>query len=317
MDKIIIICGPTATGKTGFGLQVAKKFNGEIVSADSRQVYTGMDIVTGKDLPPSLNSHISSLIWRDRLLKYYIIDGVKVWLYDVVNPNELFNVAFWKECADLVIADIYKRGKLPVVVGGTGLYINSLTQSLSQISIPPNQALRQNLSGKSSDYLFNYLNKLDSVRSAGMNSSDRLNPRRLLRAIEIALSKNSPLSQSSNILNLTSSILSIGLTAPRPELYRRVDARVTARLAAGATAEAQTLLAKYGPELPSLSGSGYHFFADPENLVDKWRYKEHADVRGQLTWFKSHPPNRWFDISTRDWQKKAIKYISDWYNKNG
>src|SRR3989339_1418163 len=122
MSKLLVVCGPTATGKTSLGLKMAQKFNGEIISADSRQVYAGMDIVTGKDLPPAVTSQVSNLSWQGRFLKYYEIEKIKVWGYDLVNPDQDFNVSFWNECAKILISDIRSRGKLPIIVGGTGLY---------------------------------------------------------------------------------------------------------------------------------------------------------------------------------------------------
>ena len=321
--KVLIICGPTATGKTRFGLQMAKKFKGEIVSADSRQVYVGMDIVTGKDLPSNLKSQISNLKWRDRNLGFYEIGGIKVWLYDVVSPNEPFNVAFWKECADIVIADIRSRDSLPVVVGGTGLYLKSLTHSLSQISVPPHQILRTQLAAKSAKYLFNYLNKLDPNRASRLNSSDRANPRRLIRAIEIALSSNQPppsllaktRAEGENLREGRGvSYLTIGLTAPRAELYRRVDLRVDDRLRQGAEAECQRLVSKYGWDLPSFTASGYRALrsSEPKTI---WSNLEHAYIRRQLTWFTHKPDIRWFDITASRWQSRAQELISSWYNK--
>jgi len=321
--KVLIICGPTATGKTRFGLQMAKKFKGEIVSADSRQVYVGMDIVTGKDLPSNLKSQISNLKWRDRNLGFYEIGGIKVWLYDVVSPNEPFNVAFWKECADIVIADIRSRDSLPVVVGGTGLYLKSLTHSLSQISVPPHQILRTQLAAKSAKYLFNYLNKLDPNRASRLNSSDRANPRRLIRAIEIALSSNQPppsllaktRAEGENLREGRGvSYLTIGLTAPRAELYRRVDLRVDDRLRQGAEAECQRLVSKYGWDLPSFTASGYRALrsSEPKTI---WSNLEHAYIRRQLTWFTHKPDVRWFDITASRWQSRAQELISSWYNK--
>ena len=320
--KVLIICGPTATGKTRFGLQMAKKFKGEIVSADSRQVYVGMDIVTGKDLPSNLKSQISNLKWRDRNLGFYEIGGIKVWLYDVVSPNEPFNVAFWKECADIVIADIRSRDSLPVVVGGTGLYLKSLTHSLSQISVPPHQILRTQLAAKSAKYLFNYLNKLDPNRASRLNSSDRANPRRLIRAIEIALSSNQPppsllaktRAEGENLREGRGvSYLTIGLTAPRAELYRRVDLRVDDRLRQGAEAECQRLVSKYGWDLPSFTASGYRALrsSEPKTI---WSNLEHAYIRRQLTWFTHKPDIRWFDITASRWQSRAQELISSWYN---
>ena len=129
-SKLLIICGPTATGKTGFGIEMANKFGGEIISADSRQVYKGMDVVTGKDLPKNDKRQVTNVKWRDRHLSFYEIEGVRVWLYDVVEPNEPFNVAFWKECFDLISADMQSRSKLPIVVGGTGLYFKSLRKAI-------------------------------------------------------------------------------------------------------------------------------------------------------------------------------------------
>src|SRR3989338_1614543 len=320
--KVLIICGPTATGKTRFGLQMAKKFKGEIVSADSRQVYVGMDIVTGKDMPSNLKSQISNLKWRDRNLGFYEIGGIKVWLYDVVSPNEPFNVAFWKECADIVIADIRSRDSLPVVVGGTGLYLKSLTHSLSQISVPPHQILRTQLAAKSAKYLFNYLNKLDPNRASRLNSSDRANPRRLIRAIEIALSSNQPppsllaktRAEGENLREGRGvSYLTIGLTAPRAELYRRVDLRVDDRLRQGAEAECQRLVSKYGWDLPSFTASGYRALRSSETKTI-WSNLEHAYIRRQLTWFTHKPDVRWFDITASRWQSRAQELISSWYN---
>ena len=326
--KVLIICGPTATGKTRFGLQMAKKFKGEIVSADSRQVYVGMDIVTGKDIPYNLKPITSNLQWRDRKLKYYLIDSAKIWLYDVVNPNEPFNVAFWKECADLVIADIFRRNRLPIVVGGTGLYLKSLTvgqmsQSLSKISILPNPQLRSKLKDRNVAYLFNYLNRIDPARAAVLNISDRANPRRLIRAIEIALSSNQPppsllaktRAEGENLREGRGvSYLTIGLTAPRAELYRRVDLRVDDRLRQGAEAECQRLVSKYGWDLPSFTASGYRALrsSEPKTI---WSNLEHAYIRRQLTWFTHKPDVRWFDITASRWQSRAQELISSWYNK--
>lgn len=288
-SKILIICGPTATGKTAFGLRVAKKFGGEIVSADSRQVYTGKNLIYGKGLPANLKSQISSLKWRGHQLKYYEINGVKIWLYDILEQKELFSVALWRECAQIVIEDIRQRGGLPIVVGGTGLYLKSLTQPLPQIHIPPNPRLRSQLANQSVDYLFNYLKRRDSGRAAALNASDRRNPRRLIRAIEISLSPPSLRVRE----GLGVSYLQIGLAAPKDVLYKLVDQRVTDRIASGAAAEDLDLA------------------ADPV----KWQGLEHQIVRSQLTWFRKQPGIAWFEVSQPNWKTRAEKLISSWYNK--
>ncbi len=320
MSKLLIISGPTATGKTLFGIEIAKKFNGEIVSADSRQVYTGMDIVTGKDLPLNIKFQISNIKWRNRYLKYYLFNNIKVWLYDIVSPDEPFNVSFWKDCADLVIADILSRGKLPIVVGGTGLYLKSLTQPMSQISIPPNPKLRKKLEGKSADYLFDYHHRLNPLSSVEINSSDRHNPRRLIRAIEIATNSKFPsprLGEGSKgeVQRELGDIFSICLSAPKEYLYSRIDLRVDQRIKTGAVAEAQNLLAKYPPDLPSMTSSGYQAFLDLDP-IPKWKTLEHQYAKRQLVWFKKHPGQNTFDISQPDWKSKAFATIQNWYNKS-
>ncbi|MDO8488478.1 MAG: hypothetical protein Q7S31_04220 [bacterium] len=291
MDKVLIVCGPTATGKTNLGIELAREFNGEIVSADSRQVYIGKNISYGKDLPPSLLPRLSTLKWQGRLLKYYEVEGIPIWLYDVVKEKVQFSVSSWLECAQLVIKDILTRQKLPIVVGGSGLYLKSLLKSLPQISIPPSPQLRQDLADKDTDYLFEYLNQIDPVKAASMNESDRQNPRRLVRAIEITVQDSQvPLTWTTANYDW----LQIGLTSAKDQLYKRIDERVDERIAAGANQE--------NPDLA----------AHPQ----KWREMEHQIARGQLTWFRKQPGITWFDIFQPDWPSQAKQVIRSWYNKH-
>jgi tRNA dimethylallyltransferase len=314
MNKLLIVCGPTATGKTSFALKIAKMFNGEIISADSRQVYKGMDIVTGKDLPPGSQSLSSNIKWKNRFLKYYLIDGVKTWLYDIVNPDEPFNVSFWKECADLVINRILRENKLPVLVGGTGLYLKTISQPLQRISVPPNQSLRISLFGKSRGYLFNYLNKLDPQKAAFMNLSDRNNPRRLIRAIEIVANGIKIGNNIDEEKIGQFDILTVGLTAPPDHLQSLVARRIFERLNRGAETEARDLLSKYKGNLPSMSACGYRAFKT-ENYLSKWRTLEYQYSRRQITWFKKQPGILWFDITSHDWRVTALAEVDCWYNK--
>ncbi len=306
MGKILIISGPTATGKTAFALELCKKLGGEIISADSRQVYRGMDIVTGKDLPLGAKMISSGLIWRDRNLGYYAVSSVPVWLYDVVAPDEPFSLSAWHEIALTLIQAILSRGKLPVIVGGTGLYIKSLTSLLTNISKPPNHSLREKLQGKTASELLTMLNRIDSSRAASLNISDRKNPRRLVRAIELGLAppSSNPPSPLSGY-----SITHINLTAPRDYLQARVTARVDSRIQAGAFAEAQKFISRYGFNYPSMTASGYKAFTYP-NWKNRWITLENQYVKRQLTWFAKQSDIFKLDISDPNWKQNAEKLLS-------
>lgn len=268
-NKVLVICGPTATGKTKFALDLAKEFNGELISADSRQVYKGRDIITGKDLPPEST-------WVNTKPGHYDLGYTKIWLYDAVSPGEEFSVALWHKLTTQIIEDILSRGKLPIIVGGTGLYIKSLTQNLPDIHIPRNAILRLKLSGKDANYLFNYLNQINSTRARRLNESDQKNPRRLIRVIEIAQSqKDTPFNPERSILN----ILQIGLTTPKDELIARIKKRVKQR-----------------------------------GLDTSFEVKEINIMKKQLTWFKKQPDINWFNISSSKWPLQVRQLVQKWYN---
>lgn len=302
MNKLLIVCGPTGAGKTGFAINLAKKFSGELVSADSRQVYKNLDIVTGKDLPVNSEPIESDLNWRDKKLSYYMIQGIKVWLYDVVEPTEEFNVSYWRETAELAIKHIYGQGKLPIVVGGTGLYIKSLLETMENIDVPIDSILRSELSELSPEDLFDYLNNLDSSRAARLNESDRRNPRRLVRAIEVA---KQPKPKAPDPRERDA--LLIGLTAPLPDLDSRIAQRVQDRIARGAREEFDRVRQAYDPRLPSLTASGYQDW-------EKWSLLEKQYARRQLTWFKKMKSIHWFNIAQEDWQVQAVELVQNWYN---
>ena len=248
MDKLLVICGPTATGKTALATALAKKLNGELISADSRQVYRGMDLVTGKDRP-----------------------DVPIWLYDVVNPDEEFSVSQWVKLTRSAIIDIKKRKKLPIIVGGTGLYIKALFDPFDTIDIPPNKALRKKLSAVS-------VAELQAQTTRGrMNNSDWNNPRRLIRKIEIETSHVTT-HKKPHVFHA----VVIGLTAPLPILDARIDARFNKRLQQGMQKEIDALVKKYDKNLPSMSAIGLN---------------EHAYARRQLTWFTKQKDIHWFDCT--------------------
>ncbi len=189
-NQLLIICGPTAIGKTNLAIKLAKALNGELVSADSKQVYKGMDIGTGKDLPKSskLQFPSSNLRLKNFQIGYYSLDSIPVWLLDIVNPDYRFSVADYVECAHRVMADIHLRGKLPIMVGGTGFYIKGVVDGIETLGVEPDWDLRQKFNYLGVEELQEKLRKLDPTRLKAMNESDRNNPRRLIRAIEISKS---------------------------------------------------------------------------------------------------------------------------------
>ncbi|MCH7951258.1 tRNA (adenosine(37)-N6)-dimethylallyltransferase MiaA [Patescibacteria group bacterium] len=325
MDKLLIIVGPTATGKTSLGLHVAQKCSAELVSADSRQVYKGMDIGTGKDIPSNLKSQISNLKFRGRRISFYG-NSTKIWGYDLVEPDDEFSVAHFRQIARAVIHDIWKRKKLPIVVGGTGLYVKVLTQPMARIHIPPNKKLRRKLETQSIQALQNRLKKLNPSHFRQMNQSDRKNPRRLVRAIEISMYQKTHLTKShgSQKPSLSeASTLWIGLKAPRQALYKRIDERVDERLRLGAQDEVRTLLKKgYGFNLPAMSAMGYIQWkpyvegkTSRQRVIRRWKLDEHAYARRQLTWFKKNQKISWYDITEPGFTKNVVRTVLQWYSE--
>ncbi|MDP3955012.1 MAG: tRNA (adenosine(37)-N6)-dimethylallyltransferase MiaA [bacterium] len=309
--KILIIYGPTAIGKTALGLRLAKKFNGEIVSADSRQVYQGMDIGTGKEIWGG-EWDVGSGTW--------IIDGVKIWLLDIVKPDEEFSVAQYVFLASKVIEDLWQRGKLPIIVGGTGFYIKALVDGVGTLGVEPDWELRDRLENLKTEELKNMLQKIDLERYVSMNESDINNPRRLIRAIEVASSDKKQVSQNSLKLK---DILFIGLTTLLETLYQRIDWRVEERVRMGAEEEVRDLINQgYSWDLPAISGMGYRqwkpYFGGRENketVIQRWKYDEHHYARRQLTWFRKDKRVNWFDISTGKWENEVEKLVSVWLVK--
>lgn len=314
MKKLLVICGPTATGKTQLGIDLAKKFSaqggGEIISADSRQVYKGMDIGTGKDLPA--------------------LDGVPVWMLNIVKPDQEFSVAHYIESARRVIEDVWKRNKLPIIVGGTGFYIKGLVDGIETLGIEPDWELREQLSNLSREQLSSKLRDLDLAKWQNMNESDRQNPRRLVRAIEVALQQttiNSPRGEAGNqqtTKRTKTDTIFIGLAAPLRILYQKINERVEKRVKMGMEKEIKNLLdmgysfensvlgatIAYQEWQPYLEGK-----ADKEEVIRKWKFAEHAYARRQLTWFKKDKRVNWFDITTQAWNNEVEKLVSVWLTK--
>lgn len=309
--KILVICGSTATGKTKLGIHLAKKYNGEIISVDSRQVYKFMDIGTGKE-------------WGD----------AQIWGYDLVDPKENYSVSEFLKFAEEKLKDIWSRGKLPILIGGTGFYIKAIVDGIETINIPSNNDLRKSLDEKKVDELFEKLATLDSSKAASLNLSDRKNPRRLIRAIEIAIWKieNEKKVTNTKITNKNINSLFIGLKCPMKIISDLIYKRVEKRIEEGFIDEVEDLL-KNGVswKMQSMHALGYKeseaFFKyglSYEEFVNNWHSNELKYVKRQITWFNKetyhHGEKRinWFDITNKSYYQEVEKLVDKWdNNKNG
>jgi len=322
VNKLLVLCGPTAIGKTSVGIKLANKCDGEIISADSRQVYKGMDIGTGKDIKKSSKFKVQSSKNFD--VGYYEIEKIPVWLLDMAEPDKQVTVADWKAGAEIVISQLIKENKLPIVVGGTGFYIQALVDGIDTLGIPPNEQLRQQLSDWPVEKIRNKLKNLDAEVYQKLNRSDRHNPHRLIRKIEIAMAKENSQYHSSNYNTggWQGEVLEIGLTAPNQYIYQRIDHRVEQRLEDGLLEEINILLAKgYGWDDPGLNTLAYKEFRDYfennqslKECVQRWKYDEHGYARRQLTWFKGDEKINWFDITQDKWIDDLEKMVHNWYS---
>lgn len=315
--KLLVILGPTATGKTDLGIVVAKKLNGELVAADSRQVYRGLDIGTGK-LP-------GREVVFSRGEGFWEIDGVKVWLYDLINPTTQFHVAQYVLEAKNKIKNIFARNKLPIIVGGTGMYIKALIYGFSDLFVPTDEKLRRELEELNLQQLQEKLQLLSPAAWKKLTSSDRGNKRRLIRKIEIVYMNpyisNFPLPALSQ--EFPNDILFIGLTTPRSILNQRIDLRVDKRIEAGMLNEAESLF-KEGLSIERMRQLGleYGVFADyleakmdKNQVAQKLKIKIHQYAKRQMTYFNKMPNINWFDVSKKGWQSSVEKLISSWYNE--
>jgi tRNA dimethylallyltransferase len=320
MNKLLVICGPTATGKTNLAISLAKKFNGEIVSADSRQVFKGLDIGTGKDLPQ--NAKLKYL-WIKRF-GFYEIKGIKVWGYDLADPRHSFSVSQYLIFAKRIIADIIKRGKLPILIGGTGLYIKGVIDGIPTAEVPKNNRLRKSLDTKNPDELFEMLAQMDSIRAAEMNASDKKNPRRLIRAIEIATWRishgNKFIDTQDRKLNFD--VLQIGLMADENYLSHKIEQRVSERFREKLKNEIASLLKNHVDwKMQSMSSMGYGEWQDffegrksEKNVIKDWEKEEKKYVKRQIVWFKKDRRIVWFDITDRNYPDNVEKVVKKWHN---
>jgi tRNA dimethylallyltransferase len=300
LPPLVILVGPTAVGKTELALQLAERLKAEIVSADSRLFYRGMDIGTAKPARQEL-------------------ERVPHHLIDVADPDETWSLAVFQQRARQAIAGIHARGKLPLLVGGTGQYVRAVTQGWAPPEVQPNPRLRAELERRAAvhgrDWLHESLKLLDPDAAAGI---DLRNLRRTVRAMEVILTTGKRFSQQRGQAQSPYQLLTIGLWRPRPALYARIDARIEAMFQAGLLEEVRALLERgYSPELPSMSGIGYResFLVlqgeiGAEEARLRMRRATRAFVRRQANWFKPDDPAiHWFEASADHLLEKVITLV--------
>ncbi|MCH7554172.1 MAG: tRNA (adenosine(37)-N6)-dimethylallyltransferase MiaA [Chloroflexi bacterium] len=300
---LVAIVGPTGIGKTSLALALAETFGGEIIGADSRQVYRYLDIGTAKPTPAE----------RERAPHHLI---------DMVNPDEEYNVALFQQQADQSIRDVHHRGHVPLLVGGTGHYVWALLRGFRLPQVQPNLRLRHELQALAMNDGGEALihQRLASIDPVAARRIDPRNVRRVIRAIEVTQAVGLPFSQAGTTVPPAYRTLMLGVTAPRPEVYRRINERVTRMIQAGWVTEVHGLLQRgYNPALPSLSGLGYrtivaHIRGELSLGAAMTLVQRYTRIlaRRQYTWFK--PANSeilWLDTTIPGFQDRARKAVAE------
>lgn len=287
LKKLIVILGPTASGKTELAVQLAKEFNGEIINADSRQIYVGMDIGTAKPIKTQKAGLKSSIIYKD--IPHHLID--------IVRPDQDFTLSQYQKLAILKIKDIQSRDKIPFLVGGTGLYIQSVVDNLKIPEVPPHEDIRKELETLNTVELLRLLRKLDPVAASAIDAHNR---RRLIRALEVCLATGKPFSQLRQKGTPLFDVLQIGIDVPKEEIRARIDQRVDNMIKQGLIEEVKKINNQYLFTLPAMSSIGYKEFelylkneTDLENTTGLIKKNTREYAKKQITWFKKDSRIQW------------------------
>jgi tRNA dimethylallyltransferase len=301
---LVVLLGPTAVGKTEIALQIAARLDGEIVSADSRLLYRGMDIGTAK---PTLEERA--------LVPHHLID--------VADPDQTWSLALFQRAAQRAISDVHSRKRLPLLVGGTGQYLRAILAGWNVPPIKPNPRLRAALEEWAADIGLEGIHaRLATLDPDAAARIDYRNLRRTVRALEVIFQSGRPFSDQRRNSDSAYHSLSLGLNMPRSELYARIDARIESMLTAGLVDEVKRLLERgYSPDLPALSAIGYqeivaHLRGSISLNEAQARIKQRTRqfVRRQANWFKLDDPSiHWFEVSplvVDEMGKKICEWIA-------
>lgn len=296
-SPLIAVVGPTGVGKTEVAVALCRKVGGEVISADSRQIYKGMDIGTDK---PSAEQR--------SLVPHHVVD--------VVDPDEEFTLAQYQELAYQAIDGVLARGRAPFLVGGTGLYVRAVLEGFSIPRVEPDAELRQRLMEEAeADGGASLFARLQEVDPEAANRIDPRNVRRVVRALEVFETSQQPISVLQRRKPPPYRTLKVGLTMDREELYRRIDERVDSMVERGLVSEVEALLRKgYSEELPAMSGLGYRQVSlylrgelDLPEAIRKIKSETHRFVRQQYKWFRVDDETiHWFDMASEPLQRIQV-----------
>lgn len=292
-SPLIVIVGPTAVGKTQLAVRLGAELGGEIVSADSRQIYRGLDIGTAK---PTAR--------QQQRVPHHLID--------IIDPDEKFTLALYQEMACAAIDDILAGGKVPLLVGGAGLYVRAVVENWEVPRVAPDERLRAELYRQAEEEGAESLHaRLREVDPLAAERIEAHNVRRVVRALEVYLVSGTPISRLRGKRPSPYRSLQIGLTMKRAELYRRIDRRVDDMIEAGLVEEVRSLVERgYSPDLPAMSGLGYGQIGrylrgeiSLEETIGRIKYDTHRFVRHQYNWFRLNDERiHWFDALSEPYQ---------------
>lgn len=297
-NKIIVILGPTASGKSSTAIKLAKKFNGEIISADSRQIYRSMDIGTGKIEKDF--SRISNLKFKiSNKNATFFSEGVAHYMLDIASPKTDFSVAKFKKRAEKHIKDILKRGKLPIICGGTGFWIKAVVDNITYPEVKPDWELRNILRNKSNKELLKELKKLDPIRAKNIDAKNKV---RLIRALEICQTLGCVPSMNHEPKTKNYEFLQIGIQRKKEILHQRIRKNIENRMNQGMIDEVKKIKAN-GLSWKKIESFGLSYKLIPqylrgeisskEELIEKIYLAEKNYAKRQITWFKKDTRIKW------------------------
>lgn len=294
IKKLIIILGPTASGKSNLAIKLAKKFNGEIISADSRQIYKGMGI--------------SNDVIKNK-------KGIPHHMLAITTPDKTITLAEYRDMAMKKIEKIYKKGKIPVLVGGTGLYIGAIIQNYDIPRVAPDKKLREKLEKQAKKYGPAYIHKkLDPETAATIHPN---NVRYIIRAIEKSVPGH--YKKHKKTISQKFNTILVGIKIPREKLYERIEKRVDQQIKKGLITEVKKLIKKYNEKLPAMSSLGVKEIipyikgkSTLEQCAEILKRNTRRYAKRQMTWFRRYDDVKWLtpeDIKNKKWQKllKTLK----------